>query len=66
MLENGNIMSILEEYELALGQRINKANNSTSFNKNVWESAKSIIKAFWRAKKVTKLAKYLGLPQMVG
>lgn len=46
LVENRNIMSILEEYELASGQRINKAKASISFSKNVRTSDKSVIKAF--------------------
>lgn len=46
MVKNINLVCILEEYELASGQRINKAKTSMSFSKNVPLSDKNLIKSF--------------------
>lgn len=59
-------MSILEEYEKASRQCINKTKTSMSFRKNVPMNSRRMIKALWGAEEVSELAKYLGLPQMVG
>lgn len=60
------MLKVLEMYEQASGQQINKSKTSMSFNGNVAPTLKGRIKAFWGVSGNTGNVLYLGLPQMVG
>ncbi|XP_042962749.1 uncharacterized protein LOC122297028 [Carya illinoinensis] len=63
---NANILSLLELYERASGQCINKEKTSMVFSKNVDEVVRANIMAMWGGSNTQHFEKYLGLPPMVG
>ena len=60
------IQEILELYEKALGQRINKEKTTLFFSKTVSMAVKNDIKNFLGVPEIKEYEKYLGLPAMVG
>ena len=60
------IQEILELYEKASGQRINKEKTTLFFSKTVSMAVKNDIKNFLGVPEIKEYEKYLGLPAMVG
>ncbi|XP_042974894.1 uncharacterized protein LOC122306534 [Carya illinoinensis] len=63
---NEKILSLLEVYEKASGQCINKEKTAMVFSKNVGEEVKANIMSKWGGSNTQQFEKYLGLPPMVG
>lgn len=61
-----SIQSIVEMYERALGQKINKAKTIFFFSKNASTASKNSILEFLRVPEIKAYEKYLGLPVVVG
>ena len=60
------LMEVLEKYEKASGQVINKEKTALFFSKNTPEQIKSTIQQLWGVNGTSNFEKYLGLPAMVG
>ena len=60
------IQEILDKYEKASGQQINKQKTALFFSKSVSLDAKNQIKAFLGLPEIRAYEKYLGLPAMIG
>lgn len=63
---NLNIMYLLDVYEKASGQKVNKEKTSMVFNTNVIPSQQAEIMQLWGVLQCQNYDKYLGLPSMVG
>ncbi|KAF5451602.1 hypothetical protein F2P56_026695 [Juglans regia] len=63
---NEKIQLLLDDYEKASGQCINKEKTSMVFSKNVDEGLKTEIMQLWGGSSTQQYEKYLGLPPMVG
>ncbi|XP_042962497.1 uncharacterized protein LOC122296769 [Carya illinoinensis] len=63
---NRNILHLLEVYEKASGQMVNKEKTSMVFSKNVSSTTKAEIMQFWGVQQQQNYDKYLGLPPMLG
>lgn len=66
MNENQKVLKLLQTYEHAQGQQINKSKTFTSFSENVTQSAKRQIRNFWGNTGGLENANYLDLSQMIG
>lgn len=66
MREKQHILNLLEKYEHASGQQINRAKTSMSFSKNMKEDTRQKIMEFWGLTVVEEHTRYLGLPPLVG
>ena len=64
--ECGHIMDILECYEIALGQKVNKNKTTIFFSKSTIESTKHEIKIALGLQEIEQYEHYLGLPSLVG
>jgi hypothetical protein len=60
------LLAVLEQYEKASGQVINKEKTALFFSKNTPEQTKSTIQHLWGVNGTSNFEKYLGLPAMVG
>jgi hypothetical protein len=61
-----SISSILHQYELALGQQLNRAKTSIFFTKNTSQDLKLKIQEMFQVPEIKSHEKYLGLPTFVG
>jgi len=60
------IQNILEVYEFASSQQINKEKTTLFFGKSVSEGVKNSMKELLRVPEIKQCEKYLGLPTIVG
>ena len=60
-----NIIDILERYEKASGQKVNKNKTSIFFNKSTLDSTKQEIKNALGVREIVQYEQYLGLPSLV-
>ena len=60
-----NIINILECYEKASGQKVNKNKTSIFFNKSTLDSTKQEIKNALGVQEIVQYEQYLGLPSLV-
>jgi hypothetical protein len=65
-MEWGNIQEILDIYEKASGQKLNRDKTSIFFSKNTKEEFKEYIASISGVSITTQFEKYLGLPTIVG
>ncbi|XP_042944638.1 uncharacterized protein LOC122278523 [Carya illinoinensis] len=65
-LEWSRLMRILDQYELASGQKLNKEKSSINFSKNTPSENKSTILQIAGVNATGSFEKYLSLPTMVG
>jgi hypothetical protein len=61
-----HLQEILEMYEHAFGQKLNKGKTSIFFSKNTKSATKGHIKAVAGVGSTTRYEKYLGLPSLIG
>jgi len=66
MGECQRIRDVLQDYETASGQKINKAKTSLFFSKNTKATVQAEIKNLLRAQVIKQHNRYLGLPSLVG
>ena len=59
-------MEILETYEGALGQKVNKSKTAIFFSKSTAEATKQEIKEALGIQEIAHFEQYLGLPSLVG
>ena len=59
-------MKILEDYEMELGQKLNKDKTSLFFNKNTSKEVQDRVKRMFEAQIIQYHEKYLRLPLLVG
>ena len=64
--ECGMVLDILNAYEEASGQKINKAKTALFFSKATDAAMKNNIKEAWGVPEIMQYEKYLGLPSFVG
>jgi hypothetical protein len=60
------LLEVLEKYEKASGQVINKEKTDIFFSKNTPEQIRGAIQHLWGVHGTSNFEKYLGLPAMVG
>ena len=60
------IMEILETYEVASGQKVNKSKTAIFFSKSTVEATKQEIKEALGIQEIAHFEQYLGLPSLVG
>ena len=65
MTECSNIWTILCEYEMAFGQKMNKEKTSLFFSKNTTMEVQDSIKRLFKAQVIKQHEQYLGLPSLV-
>ncbi|KAF5481190.1 hypothetical protein F2P56_001860 [Juglans regia] len=65
-LEWSRIISLLDIYEQASGQRLNKEKTSIFFSKNKKQETKDIITTIAGVRTTDSYEKYLGLPALIG
>ncbi|XP_035550661.1 uncharacterized protein LOC118349577 [Juglans regia] len=65
-MEWNRLFMLLDSYEKASGQKLNKDKSSIFFNKNTREATKEVIINIESVKAITSYKKYLGLPALVG
>ena len=66
MTECSNIWKILQDFEMALGQKMNKDKTSLFFSKNTPTETQESIKELFGAQVIKQHEQYLGLPSLVG
>uniref|UniRef100_A0A2N9FBI7 Reverse transcriptase domain-containing protein n=1 Tax=Fagus sylvatica TaxID=28930 RepID=A0A2N9FBI7_FAGSY len=66
LLECEKLGLLLELYEAASGQKINRQKTAIFFSKNTEDSVRADILRFWGASNTAHFEKYLGLPAVVG
>ena len=66
MEECGKVLDILNDYEEASGQKINKTKTTLFFSKATNAALKNNIKEAWGVSEIMQYEKYLGLPSFVG
>ena len=66
MEECGKVLEILNAYEVASGQKINRSKTALFFSKSTNEVLKEQIKEAWGVPEIMQYEKYLGLPSFVG
>lgn len=66
ILLNGVVSFILEIYEKALGQMLNKDKISIFFSRNTPSEVQSVILQIASVKSYSSFEKYLGLPLVIG
>ncbi|XP_041009451.1 uncharacterized protein LOC121253512 [Juglans microcarpa x Juglans regia] len=66
MATNVPIQVLLETYEKASGQEINKEKTAMVFSKNVLDQQQQEILRFWGVNRHHQYERYLGLPPVVG
>ena len=64
--ECGKVMEILNLYEMATGQKVNRSKTSLFFSKNTPTDLKHEIKVALGVLEIMQYEKYLGLPSLVG
>ena len=64
--ECGKVMEILNLYEMASGQKVNRSKTSLFFSKNTLADLKHEIKVSLGVPEIMQYEKYLGLPSLVG
>ena len=60
------MLKILEDYEMELGQKLNKEKTSLFFNKNTSREVQDQVKQMFGAQIIQHHKKYLGLPPLLG
>jgi hypothetical protein len=65
-VEWGNIQGILDTYEKASGQKLNREKTSIFFSKNTKAEFREYIASIFGVSITTQFEKYLRLPAMVG
>jgi hypothetical protein len=65
-IEWGNVQVILDKYEKASGQKLNREKTSIFFSKNTRTEVKEYIASLSGVTITTNFEKYLGLPAIVG
>lgn len=63
--ESQKLLNLLENYAMALGQRINTGKTIMIFSWNVKERDKTEIIALWETSNQQNYDKYLGLPPII-
>ena len=66
MEECGKVLEVLNKYEEASGQKVNKSKTIIFFSKATNVEAKRAIKEAWGVSEITHYERYLGLPSFVG
>ena len=66
MEECGKVLEILNMYEVALGQKVNRSKTSLFFSKNTSIDVKHEIKVVLGVLEIMQYGRYLGLPSFVG
>ncbi|KAL0008862.1 hypothetical protein SO802_010364 [Lithocarpus litseifolius] len=66
MKECSNIWKILQDYEMASGQKMNRDKTSLFFSKNMHTETQDSIKELFGAQVIKQHEQYLGLPSLVG
>ena len=66
MEECDKVMDLLNKYEEASGQKVNRSKTSLFFSNSVPEEVKHRIKVNLGVPKIMHYEKYLGLPSLVG
>ena len=64
--ECGKALNILEAYEGALGQQVNRSKMALFFRKSTSDAIKSNIKLALGVPEIVQYEQYLGLPSLVG
>lgn len=64
--ECGKVLNILEAYEGASGQKVNRSKTSLFFSKSTSDDIKSNIKLALGVQVIMQYQKYLGLPSLAG
>ena len=64
--ECSNLQRVLETYEQAFGQQLNREKTSFFFNSNTPQDIQDRIKDFFGAEVICQHETYLGLPSLVG
>lgn len=64
--ENKRVQNLLDTYDKASGQKINKAKTSLLFGKNVGPMEREQIMALWDVHGIQQPGKYLGMLLVVG
>ncbi|XP_042972966.1 uncharacterized protein LOC122304767 [Carya illinoinensis] len=64
--ENNHIQQLLEWYEEASGQKVNKDKTSMIFSRNVDSNQQRELMSLWGVQHFQQYDKYLGLPPLVG
>lgn len=64
--ECNHIQSMLHDYELASGQKVNFSKSNIVFSKNVPQAQQESLAAMLGMRIVLKHEKYLGLPTYIG
>ena len=65
-VEWARVQEILETYERALGQQLNRVKTLIFFNKNTMEETRSFILSLVGVNSTARYEKYLGLPALIG
>ncbi|XP_075653649.1 uncharacterized protein LOC142624031 [Castanea sativa] len=66
MEEGQRLLQLLEQYEAASGQAINRHKTTLFFSKNTKQEVKESLKQLFGARVMTKCERYLGLPMAIG
>ena len=66
VVECVNVLKILEAYERALGQKVNRDKTALFFSRSTLGDIKSSIKQSLGVQEILHYEKYLGLPSLVG
>jgi hypothetical protein len=66
VLEWNQIQEVLEVYEQASGQKLNRDKTSIFFNKNTKMEVKEVLLLAVGVNATTSFEKYLGLPALIG
>ena len=64
--EYGKVLNLLEAYEHASSQKVNKNKTTLFFSKSTPENVCLAIKGSLGLEEITQYEKYLGLPSMIG
>ena len=60
------MLGILNQYETASGQKVNKNKTAIFFSTSTLEDARQEIKSILGLQEISQYEKYLGLPSLVG
>ena len=66
MEECGKVLEVLNKYEEASGQKVNKSKTIIFFSKATNVEAKRAIKEAWGVSEIMHYERYLGLPSFLG
>ena len=64
--EGQRLLQLLEQYEAASGQAINRQKTTLFFSKNTKQEIKESLKQLFGARIMTECERYLGLPMATG